>query len=96
MRPLFAYGKRKTAIKAAFVIIVILLKISAEKTLKCLAVTRHTYASNCAAANISMYKLMAMLGHKKIDTTMKYYVDTSNETLYERTLKTLDELFTVE
>ena len=57
---------------------------------------RHTYASNCAAANVSMYKLMAMLGHKKIDTTMKYYVDTSNETLYERTLKTLDELFPVE
>ena len=55
---------------------------------------RHTYASNCAAQNISMYKLMDMMGHKKIDTTKKYYIDTDNDTLNERTRKLLDEMYT--
>lgn len=54
---------------------------------------RHTYASNCAAQNISMYKLMDMMGHKKIDTTKKYYIDTDNDTLNERTRKLLDKMY---
>ena len=29
---------------------------------------RHTYASHCAAVNMSMHMLMSMMGHKKIDT----------------------------
>lgn len=54
---------------------------------------RHTYASNCAAQNISMYKLMDMMGHKKIDTTKKYYINTDNDTLNERTRKLLDKMY---
>lgn len=55
---------------------------------------RHTYASNCAAQNISMYMLMDMMGHKKIDTTKKYYISTDNDSLTERTRKLLDEMYT--
>lgn len=55
---------------------------------------RHTYASNCAAQNVSMYMLMDMMGHKKIDTTKKYYISTDNDSLTERTRKLLDEMYT--
>lgn len=34
---------------------------------------RHTYASTCAFNNMNMLVLMQMLGHKKPDTTRKYY-----------------------
>lgn len=54
---------------------------------------RHTYASNCAAQNVSMYMLMDMMGHKKIDTTKKYYISTDNDSLTERTRKLLDEMY---
>ncbi len=54
---------------------------------------RHTYASNCAAQNISMYKLMDMMGHQKIDTTKRYYINTENDTLNERTRKLLNEMY---
>lgn len=54
---------------------------------------RHTYASNCAAQNVSMYMLMDMMGHKKIDTTKKYYISTDNDSLTERTRKQLNEMY---
>ncbi len=55
---------------------------------------RHTYASNCAAVNMSMQMLMSMMGHKKVDTTRKYYINTDNDSLIERTKKLLDEMYT--
>lgn len=55
---------------------------------------RHTYASNCAAVNMSMQMLMSMMGHKKVDTTRKYYINTDNDSLIDRTRKLLDEMYT--
>ncbi len=55
---------------------------------------RHTYASNCAAVNMSMHMLMSMMGHLKIDTTRKYYINTDNDSLIERTRKLLEEMYT--
>lgn len=54
---------------------------------------RHTYASNCAAVNMNMQVLMDMMGHLKIDTTKKYYINTSNESLQDRTRRLLDSLY---
>ncbi len=54
---------------------------------------RHTYASNCAAVNMSMQMLMSMMGHKKIDTTRKYYINTDNSNMIDRTRKLLDEMY---
>ena len=55
---------------------------------------RHTYASHCAAVNMSMHMLMSMMGHKKIDTTRKYYINTDNESLHKRTKDLLEGMFT--
>lgn len=55
---------------------------------------RHTYASHCAAVNMSMHMLMSMMGHKKIDTTRKYYINTDNESLHARTKILLDQMYT--
>ncbi len=55
---------------------------------------RHTYASHCAAVNMSMHMLMSMMGHKKIDTTRKYYINTDNKSLHDRTKDLLDEMYT--
>lgn len=55
---------------------------------------RHTYASHCAAVNMSMHMLMSMMGHKKIDTTRKYYINTDNKSLHERTKTLLDGMYT--
>ncbi len=54
---------------------------------------RHTYASNCAAQNMNLRMLMEMMGHKKIETTQKYYISTQNEDLKKRTQALLDEVF---
>ena len=55
---------------------------------------RHTYASHCAAVNMSMHMLMSMMGHKKIDTTRRYYINTDNESLHQRTRDLLDGMYT--
>lgn len=55
---------------------------------------RHTYASHCAAVNMSLQILMSMMGHKKIDTTRKYYINTDNESMKSRTKKLLDDMYT--
>ena len=54
---------------------------------------RHTYASNCAAVNMSMQMLMSMMGHKKVDTTRKYYINTDNDSMIERARKQLNEMY---
>ena len=54
---------------------------------------RHTYASNCAAVNMSMHMLMSMMGHKKLDTTRKYYINTDTDNMIERTRKQLNEMY---
>lgn len=53
---------------------------------------RHTYATNCAAANVSLHMLMSMMGHKKIDTTRKYYINTNSELMMDRTRNILDKM----
>ena len=52
---------------------------------------RHTYATDCAAHNMSELMLMEMMGHEKIDTTKQYYINTRNEKLVETTFFTLNE-----
>ena len=54
---------------------------------------RHTYATTCAINNVNMQMLMTMLGHKKLDTTRKYYIDTDNETLHKRTMAILNSMY---
>ncbi len=54
---------------------------------------RHTYATQCAFANMNMMLLMQMLGHKKLDTTKKYYLRIDAEKYRDRVLKTLDGLY---
>ncbi len=54
---------------------------------------RHTFASNCAAMNMNLRMLMGMMGHKKIETTQKYYISTENSDLIKRTQNILDEIY---
>lgn len=54
---------------------------------------RHTYASNCAFNNVSMMLLMQMLGHKKLDTTKKYYLNIDVEKYKSKVIKTLDNMY---
>lgn len=55
---------------------------------------RHTYATNCAINNVNLQLLMSMLGHKKIETTRKYYINTDSAALRSRTTKILDGMYT--
>ncbi|MBO4693972.1 MAG: site-specific integrase [Clostridia bacterium] len=54
---------------------------------------RHTYASNCAANNMNLQMLMEMMGHKKIETTQKYYISTNNPDLIKRTVDLLNTIY---
>lgn len=54
---------------------------------------RHTYATNCALNNVNLQWLMSALGHKKIDTTRKYYINADNDTLRRKTLKIIDDMY---
>lgn len=54
---------------------------------------RHTYATNCAINNVNLQLLMSMLGHKKIETTRKYYINTDSDALRSRTTKILDGMY---
>jgi len=54
---------------------------------------RHTFATRCAEKNVNMYLLMDMMGHKKIDTTKKYYLRTDGESLLETTKKIISTMY---
>ena len=54
---------------------------------------RHTYASTCAFNNMNMLVLMQMLGHKKLDTTKKYYLNIDMNKYKGRIIGTLDGLY---
>ena len=54
---------------------------------------RHTYASTCAFNNMNMLVLMQMLGHKKPDTTRKYYLNIDMNKYKGRIIGTLDGLY---
>lgn len=54
---------------------------------------RHTYATNCAINNMNLQLLMTMMGHKKIDTTKKYYINVDNSTLRNKSRKILDGMY---
>ncbi len=54
---------------------------------------RHTYATNCALRNVNLQMLMSMMGHKKIETTQKYYISTDNELFREKTLQLLNTMY---
>ena len=54
---------------------------------------RHTYATNCAFNNINMLLLMQMMGHKKLETTKRYYMKIDVEKYKDKSLKLLDSLY---
>ncbi len=54
---------------------------------------RHTYATNCALRNMNVNMLMAQMGHKKLSTTQRYYINTDNELFRERTLQILNSMY---
>ena len=56
-------------------------------------VLRHTFASNCAYNNVNMYYLMDIMGHKKIDTTKKYYINPKEEVLMDRTREVISMMY---
>lgn len=58
---------------------------------------RHTFASNCAASNISVLLLQTWMGHKKLDTTQKYYIDLqSNRAMMDKALDTVSGMYDLE
>lgn len=54
---------------------------------------RHTFASTCAINNMHSQMLMTLMGHKKIETTMKYYINLDNDELKKRTQAILDNMY---
>lgn len=54
---------------------------------------RHTYATMCAINNIDENMLCEMMGHDKLETTRKYYLDTKNKQLVDRTKILLNKIF---
>ncbi len=44
---------------------------------------RHTFASKMAENDVSPYKLAKLMGHQKIETTFKYYINIQREKLSE-------------
>ena len=41
---------------------------------------RHTYATELANTNISVYKLMKLLGHESMATSQRYVISAGSET----------------
>lgn len=52
---------------------------------------RHTHASTMAALNMPLFSLMDRLGHKKVETTRKYYVGV-NEIADERAKQIINQI----
>ena len=57
---------------------------------------RHTFASRCAEKNINLYLLMDIMGHKKIDTTKKYYIKIDNKDLIKETRSIINSMYEVD
>lgn len=55
---------------------------------------RHTYATTCAINNVNLQILMSMMGHKKIETTRRYYINTENKTLRTKTFSIINKMYT--
>ena len=53
---------------------------------------RHTFATICASHNMNFRMLMQFMGHLKVDTTQKYYINTENEYLETHTRNLLTEI----
>lgn len=54
---------------------------------------RHDFATRCATNGVSSLKLCAMMGHEKYETTMNYYINSSNSELDKITRKKFVEIF---
>lgn len=54
---------------------------------------RHDFATRCATNGVSSLKLCVMMGHEKYETTMKYYINSSNDELDNKTRKLFAEIF---
>lgn len=54
---------------------------------------RHTYATHCALSNVNLYILMSMMGHKKIETTKQYYINTDNDIFKKSARDLIDKMY---
>lgn len=54
---------------------------------------RHTFASNCAMSNINIMLLMSWMGHRKVDTTKKYYINIDNKTMLDKAIRVVDGMY---
>lgn len=54
---------------------------------------RHTYATNCAIHNMNIQVLMNQMGHKKIETTRRYYINLNNKDLQTQTYNLLSSIY---
>lgn len=54
---------------------------------------RHTYATHCALSNVNMYMLMSMMGHKKVETTKQYYIDTDKDIFKKKAKEIIDNMY---
>jgi integrase len=55
---------------------------------------RHTMATHAAAANVPMVALMSLLGHKKLETTKKYYFNAEDKYVRDVTKRLLEGMYT--
>ena len=54
---------------------------------------RHTMATRAAQRNMNVYLLMDILGHKKIDTTLKYYINLKDQYTLDYARELLSTLY---
>lgn len=54
---------------------------------------RHTMATRAAQRNMNVYMLMHVLGHQKIDTTLKYYINLKNQYTLDYAREVLSTLY---
>ncbi len=54
---------------------------------------RHTFITRCAQRNMNSYMLMEIVGHKKIDTTLAYYINLKGQYTQDYARKIINELY---
>lgn len=54
---------------------------------------RHTFATRCAMNNMPFGALQSVLGHKKLETTMKYYINPNSQLADEKKRACLNSMY---
>ena len=56
---------------------------------------RHTFATRCASNNMSLFMLMEILGHLKVETTKEYYINITNDYTIGRAVDIIGSMYTI-